>query len=126
MSEYFNKTCCSGERYLTNLNSIRFYLSDRFRLRFEDVGLDNMSAEQNDINVASFADPSTVVDRLTGTTSSNDAAVLVQEKEQSLQKGVIRTLDGDEIDDEFDQDAMNYQILLGKIDQLLDRLKLDA
>lgn len=40
--------------------------------------------------------------------------------------GVVRTLDGEEIDDEFAQDAMNYQILLGKIDTLLDRLKLDA
>ena len=41
-------------------------------------------------------------------------------------EGVIRTLDGEEIDDEFAQDAMNYRILLNKIDLLLDRLKLDA
>ena len=74
-----------------------------------------MSAERNDANVDSFAD------ELAGTTSSNDAAA-----ERSLQGGVIRTLDGDEIEDEFDQDAMNYQILLGKIDKLLDMLKLDA
>lgn len=40
--------------------------------------------------------------------------------------GVVRTLDGEDIDDEFAQDAYNYQILLGKIDTLLDRLKLDA
>jgi hypothetical protein len=85
-----------------------------------------MSEERNDTNVGSFADPSAVVDRLAVTTSSNDANVLAQEKERSLQGGVIRTLDGDEIEDEFDQDAMNYQILLGKIDQLLDRLKLNA
>jgi hypothetical protein len=42
------------------------------------------------------------------------------------QEGVIRTLDGEEIDDEFAQDAMNYRILLNKIDLLLDKLKLDA
>jgi hypothetical protein len=41
-------------------------------------------------------------------------------------EGVIRTLDGEEIDDEFAQDAMNYRILLNKIDLLLDQLKLDA
>lgn len=41
-------------------------------------------------------------------------------------EGVIRTLDGEEIDDEFAQDAMNYRILLNKIDLLLDKLKLDA
>ncbi len=74
-----------------------------------------MSAERNDANVDSVAD------NLAGTTSSNDASA-----ERSLQGGVIRTLDGDEIEDEFDQDAMNYQILLGKIDKLLDMLKLDA
>lgn len=41
-------------------------------------------------------------------------------------EGVIRTLDGEEISDEFAQDAMSYRILLNKIDLLLDRLKLDA
>jgi hypothetical protein len=40
--------------------------------------------------------------------------------------GVIRTLDGEIAGDEFAQDALNYQILLNKIDNLLDRLKLDA
>jgi ankyrin repeat/BTB/POZ domain-containing protein 1 len=40
--------------------------------------------------------------------------------------GVIRNLDGEEVGDEFAQDAMNYQILLGKIDTLLERLNLDA
>jgi len=40
--------------------------------------------------------------------------------------GVVRTLDGEIAGDEFAQDALNYQILLGKIDTLLDELKLDA
>lgn len=40
--------------------------------------------------------------------------------------GEIRTLDGDLAGDEFAADAVNYQILLGKIDRLLERLKLDA
>lgn len=43
-----------------------------------------------------------------------------------LQGGVVRTLDGELAGDEFAQDAMNYQILLGKIDALLDKLRLDA
>lgn len=38
----------------------------------------------------------------------------------------IRTLDGDIAGDEFAADAINYQVLLGKIDTLLERLKLDA
>jgi ankyrin repeat and BTB/POZ domain-containing protein 1 len=40
--------------------------------------------------------------------------------------GEIRTLDGDIAGDEFAADAINYQVLLGKIDRLLERLKLDA
>lgn len=40
--------------------------------------------------------------------------------------GEIRTLDGDIAGDEFAADAINYQVLLGKIDTLLERLKLDA
>lgn len=40
--------------------------------------------------------------------------------------GVVRTLDGDLAGDEFASDAINYQILLGRIDVLLERLRLDA
>lgn len=40
--------------------------------------------------------------------------------------GEVRTLDGEIAGDEFAGDAINYQILLEKIDTLLERLKLDA
>ena len=40
--------------------------------------------------------------------------------------GAIRTLDGELVGDELEGDAINYQLLLGKIEGLLDRLKLDA
>ena len=40
--------------------------------------------------------------------------------------GEIRTLDGEIAGDEFAADAINYQVLLGKVDALLERLKLDA
>ena len=43
-----------------------------------------------------------------------------------LSSGTIRTLDGEIAGDELEGDAINYQVLLGKIDGLLDRLKLDA
>lgn len=46
--------------------------------------------------------------------------------ENFTEGAVIRTLDGEMAGDEFAQDAMNYQILLGKIDTLLDSLTLDA
>lgn len=40
--------------------------------------------------------------------------------------GVFRTLEGEEAGDEFAVDARDYEILLAKIDGLLERLKLDA
>lgn len=43
-----------------------------------------------------------------------------------LLNGEIRTLDGEIAGDEFAADAINYQVLLQKIDALLDKLKLDA
>ncbi len=46
--------------------------------------------------------------------------------EIQMNSGAIRTLDGEIAGDELEGDAINYQILLGKIDALLDRLKLDA
>lgn len=38
----------------------------------------------------------------------------------------VRTLDGEIAGDEFARAAVNYQILLGKIDTLLEHLRLDA
>lgn len=43
-----------------------------------------------------------------------------------LMNGEIKTLDGDIAGDEFAADAINYQVLLGKIDKLLEKLMLDA
>jgi ankyrin repeat/BTB/POZ domain-containing protein 1 len=43
-----------------------------------------------------------------------------------LLSGEIRTLDGDIAGDEFAADAINYQVLLGKIENLLEKLNLDA
>jgi len=49
------------------------------------------------------------------------------QKAEEFEHGtVVRTLDGDIAGDEFAADALNYQILLGKIDMLLESLKLDA
>ena len=48
-------------------------------------------------------------------------ATILQSVTNAVVEGQIRTLDGEIAGDEF-----NYQILLGKIDNLLDRLRLDA
>lgn len=61
------------------------------------------------------------VSRETSSTSPPSA-----DKERPMLHGEVRTLDGELAGDEFAGDAINYQILLGKIDTLLERLKLDA
>lgn len=58
--------------------------------------------------------------------SSHMAPAPSADIEAQLLSGAVRTLDGELAGDELAADAMNYQILLGKIDALLDRLKLDA
>ncbi|KAK7418626.1 hypothetical protein QQX98_003815 [Neonectria punicea] len=116
------------------LDDIRYYLSDRFRLRFEDAGLDEMMDEEGEIDAqlaAALADQATVTDGDTpsavpeanGTSNGVDTPRDAGDTEKA---DVVRTLDGEVVEDEFASDAINYQILLGKIDAMLDRLKLDA
>ena len=66
------------------------------------------------------------VDMHSGDSPPNDASLATLNAEHMMDGTVIRTLDGEIAGDEFAQDAINYQILLGKIDKLLDTLKLDA
>lgn len=175
------------EKSQTNqTTSIRYYLSERFRLRFEDAGIEEMIEEEEAAAAAAEAaaaaaaartkperpgDPivTTENERATSatlrppptlvparspaaavassapadTTAPYDPSSRDADLARTLQRGttdrhpmlenentgtatVIRTLDGEIAGDEMEEEAMNYQILLGKIDALLDRLKLDA
>ncbi|OJD35313.1 btb poz domain-containing protein [Diplodia corticola] len=127
------------------IDDIRYYLSERFRLRFEDSGLEEMMDEQGELDlnaVVAAANAAAAKDGGSGaggrelpppppptgemknlSLSSSDGGALAAAQAQAP---VIRTLDGEIAGDEFAQDAINYQILLGKIDRLLDSLKLDA
>lgn len=138
------------------LDDIRYYLSERFRLRFEDTGLEDF-VDETRIGDATYApqeeqqpNPETADLPLPkwGSEPQVDEAVDVAsppksqqqqledpspspsyqntDPDSTLQTGVIRTLDGEIAGDEFERDAFNYNILLGKIDALLERLKLDA
>ncbi|KAF2749130.1 hypothetical protein M011DRAFT_466246 [Sporormia fimetaria CBS 119925] len=98
------------------IDDIRFYLSERFRLRFEDSGFDKIMAEKDEKDEE-------------GDNEDDDAPSedeLAPDLEAQIAAGGIRTLDGQLAGDEFAQDAMNYQILLGKIDTLLENLNIDA
>ena len=69
---------------------------------------------------------SPVADEKTPDDEAVDVDVLPDRDTTPVNNGTIRTLDGELVGDELEGDAINYQILLGKIDGLLDRLKLDA
>jgi hypothetical protein len=111
------------------VDDIRYYLSERFRLRFEDSGLDEMMDENAAMQASADGD---LVDAMGDFALEDGIPNKVQQDEnmasveQQIAAGVIRNLDGEEVGDEFAQDAMNYQILLGKIDTLLEKLNLDA
>ncbi|KAF3768573.1 hypothetical protein M406DRAFT_344698 [Cryphonectria parasitica EP155] len=111
------------------LDDIRYYLSERFRLRFEDTGFDDWVSDgepedkerPDEVGKNGLAaDPKAAQGT---TTLASDSTV---QQVPAAQTGIVRTLDGEEVDDEFDLDAQNYQILLRKIDDMLVRLQLDA
>lgn len=120
------------------LDDIRYYLSERFRLRFEDAGLDEMLDEEGEIRseaveglmAANGEGREFVKEADTEATSNAAFDPGSSQKEVAdgdvVGVGGVKTLEGEVVDDEFDLDAMNYQILLRKIDTILDKLKLDA
>lgn len=111
------------------VDDIRYYLSERFRLRFEDSGLDEMMDENaaardiHDDDLVDAVGDVSLEDKLPEKPQQEDVHVPA---EQQIAAGTIRNLDGEPVGDEFLQDAMNYQILLGKIDALLEKLNLEA
>lgn len=107
------------------VDDIRYYLSDRFRLRFEDSGLDEMM-EQGGADADAIAEAMEDLGVKDEDEHEGKGGLLENEIEEQFAAKAIRTLDGEIAGDEFAQDAMNYQILLGKIDQLLENLNLDA
>lgn len=123
------------------LDDIRYYLSERFRLRFEDAGLDVMeegaevdalAEEVRQVNIGEGEQDLTpeggeaAADGAIGQEKATANEKATEEDKTEGEKGVIRTLDGNVVTDEFDSDAINYQILLQKIDAMLEKLKLDA
>ncbi|KAL7910201.1 hypothetical protein GGI35DRAFT_358927 [Trichoderma velutinum] len=120
------------------LDDIRYYLSERFRLRFEDAGLEEMMDEDGEISAemvaalangsADVADAVAQIDLKGEKESENNEANGVKKSENGEVEGVeaVLTLDGETAEDEFASDAINYQILLQKIDAMLEKLKLDA
>ncbi|KZF20866.1 hypothetical protein L228DRAFT_249679 [Xylona heveae TC161] len=119
------------------LDDIRYYLSERFRLRFEDSGIDEMidatAGDESDLVAAQNPDFKLPDDEGVDLKGPDDTSQEPKKPDLTSEganafdfSGVLRTLDGQVTGDEFSTDAQNYRILLGKIDTLLERLKLDA
>ncbi|KAL4898778.1 ankyrin repeat and BTB/POZ domain protein [Aspergillus ambiguus] len=121
------------------LDDIRFYLGERFRLRFDDAGIEEMmeegaQQEQNgetagiDGDIEKVAGKVEAINLSKGTPDEHEASKPMPEQLENGQGHVpiIRTLNGDIAVDDFDKDAMNYQILMEKLDNILENLNLDA
>ena len=88
--------------------SIRYYLSERFRLRFEDIDFDVLNdTGESQQHQKSKGD---VVDTEGNQDDADDCC----------------DTNGESAADEIAQDAQNYKDLMAKIDGLLEKLQLDA
>lgn len=106
------------------VDDIRYYLSERFRLRFEDAGLDEMMEEER-LPLAHHTESDVLEGEEEAKKEGGEGGFEgVQQEVEG--HGVVRTLDGEIAGDEFAQDAINYQILLGKIETLMEGLGLDG
>ena len=99
------------------VDDIRYYLSERFRLRFEDSGLDELMDENPQEKT---------LETISEDSEAQNGEIQTTDIDTQFATGAIRDLNGEIVGDEFAQDAIDYQVLLGKIDALLDNLKLDA
>ncbi|PLN86087.1 hypothetical protein BDW42DRAFT_159242 [Aspergillus taichungensis] len=125
------------------LDDIRFYLNERFRLRFDDAGLGEMmrsaaqqpqaahpaagadadaDADGTEKEIEKVANGVDMID-LSRVAAPPAAAASQHDRDHAP---VIRTLDGEIAGDEFDKDAANYQILMAKLDAILEELNLEA
>lgn len=90
-----------------------------------DTIIDTNTTEQDEgIDVRSALDHQPSLPISAATSSTLDKAI--DPASDQAVGGTVRTLNGDLAGDEFASDAINYQILLGKIDDLLLKLRLDA
>ncbi|KAL3429596.1 hypothetical protein BDV09DRAFT_39752 [Aspergillus tetrazonus] len=120
------------------LDDIRFYLNERFRLRFDDAGIEEMMEETAQQQLADRIATDEGIEKVTGgieqiDLTPNAPAHIKDDRspEPPAVNGVghgpvIRTLDGEIADDELSRDAINYQILMEKLDRILESLNLDA
>jgi len=88
---------------------------ERFRLAFEDSGIEEIMNENNELNNV-----------IAQTFPVSSPASLDETASKLLAEDQILTLSGEVVDDEFAAATINHNFLMSKIDILLEKLKLDA
>ncbi len=119
---------------MTNvIHSIRFHLSERFRLVFEDPGVRDMleKEDQSGADEAVKASSPGASDSAepdgTAELEATDSCIWTCFPVLTLKTSdKMQTPAEEPEEDEFAAEAKKYRVLLRKIDQLLERLKLDA
>ncbi|OJJ38219.1 hypothetical protein ASPWEDRAFT_35828 [Aspergillus wentii DTO 134E9] len=122
------------------LDDIRFYLNERFRLRFDDAGIGEMMAEEVRQKAAIGAADEDLIKLAKGfegldipskdsdapAADTVDGAAPGKPNQKAERDPAIKTLDGAVAGDEFTKDAINYEILMEKLDHVLEELNLEA
>lgn len=106
------------------VDDIRFYLGERFRLRFDDAGIDEMEEQAGEENGEKKDDVSRIANGIEDLGLADAAGTAAAAKTQA--PPAVKALDGRLVADEFERDAVNYQILMDKLDLLLEMLNLEA
>ncbi|KAI5305993.1 G2-specific serine/threonine protein kinase [Ascosphaera pollenicola] len=115
------------------IDDIRYYLNERFRCRFEDTGFKELMDEQK-AKKANVADQEMgkeeMPDDEESASAAEDARSVSSDGEDisdtSDNEEEFITIDGQVAKDEFQRDTMDYNILINKLDDLLDKLDLEA
>ncbi|KAI9748384.1 MAG: Ankyrin repeat and BTB/POZ domain-containing protein 1 [Lichina confinis] len=113
------------------LDDIRHYLSERFRLRFEDQGLEEMMNEEAQVEAHPIQNEDQQPESASGEIDSKtgNPGGKGDHRTATPRSGQLLTMDAvqeSDEDDEFVAEAVKYKALLQKIDLLLERLQLDA
>lgn len=118
------------------IDDIRYYLNERFRCRFEDTGFkelmderkvrnkDNIDGPMGENEEEPDSEKSVHAVEDTGSVSSDEEGDTSDSSDGEDDEFI--TIDGQIAKDEFQRDTMDYNILIDKLDNLLDKLDLEA
>ncbi|KAI5286649.1 hypothetical protein KEM54_006615, partial [Ascosphaera aggregata] len=118
------------------VDDIRYYLDERFRLRFDDTGFRELLDEQKVKRMIRMGEQqkwsegkedeeiNNFIDEIESASSPDEDQGSVNVTESDDEEFIA--IDGRRAGDEFQRDTMDYDILINKLDALLEKLDLEA